>query len=149
MKPFLVILAVTVALSSSALSADEDIRGLGKVKVSKVMYVRDGEFYVTLSMTPTPATETKPLFFNNEPTLSFQFRPDKLNGICVIATPDQVITRRDVALLGPSFINLLLSKMTSGQALDLSCGFTQTKSDRGIESGKYVLSYFQVNRVNE
>ena len=148
MKPFLILLAVTVSLAST-LSAEEEIHGLGMVSVAEVMYMQEGEFCITLSMVSTPTTETNPLFFNNEPTLSFQFHPDKLDGICVIVTPDQMISRRDITLTGPEFMNLLLCKMASGQALDLSCGFTQMQSDSGIESEKYVLSYFQVNHVNE
>ncbi len=144
MKTFLMILTLTVSLAST-LSANDDILGLGMVKVAEVTYIQDGEFYVTL----TPASAANPLFFNNEPTLSFQFHPDNLDGICVIVTPDQEITRRDIVLLGPSFINLILSNMASGQAFNLSCGFTQMQSDSETASGKYALSYFQVNSINE
>ncbi len=148
MKPFLFFIVV-ILLLSSPLTADEDIHGLGMVEVTEVMYVQGGEFSVTLSMSLTTATETNLLFFNNEPTLSFQFHPDNLDGICVIVTPDQMISRRDVVLTGPSFVNLLLSKMVSGDALNLSCGFIRIPRSSEVEPGKYVLSYFQVNCINE
>ena len=148
MKPFLMILVVTLSLSST-LSANEVILDLGKVKVVTVMYVRDGKFNVTLSRTPTSDSKTKPLFFNNEPTLSFEFHPDKLDGISVIATPNQVITRRDETLRGSAFINLLLSKMVSGEYLALSCAFKKKKSSSATKLKEYVLSYFQVNRSDK
>lgn len=147
MKLFLMIFVLTPLLVSTLL-AEEEIYGLGMVKVTEVIYLQNGEFFVTLSLPSSVDSETNPLFFNNEPTLSFKFQPDKLDGICVIVTPDQEITRRDILLSGPSFINLLLSNMESDQPLNMSCAFTEIQSDSEIEPAKYVLNYFQVNRVN-
>ena len=145
MKSILITIMITLSVSSTLL-ADKPIYELGRVNVLEVKYVQKGEFIVTLSKIAEPSTKNSEVFFTGKPRISFVFHPDQLDGTFVTVTGTKVgITRKDIGLTGPMFINQLMSKMAKGENINLSCGLTSIKSGNSKEIKRYLLSYFQVN----
>ena len=121
---------------------------LGTVNVEGVYEVHNDETLVTLSKIPEASTKKPAVFFNNSSMISFKFHPKELNGVlvAVVLTEEGILIEREETLLdGPAFIALLKTKMVNGEAIDLTCGFTQIQDDYSKESNVYLLSYYQVN----
>lgn len=135
----LILVFFVLSFIGSIAFAENNIYGLGLVKVENVKYLGDKIF--SFELRKTEPNSNHPLFKDNE-TISFTFNADELDGLIVVINKG---LREDIKLTGKRFVNLLLEKLKNNESINLTCGIRSESTSEKQERKIYKLTYFQVN----